>query len=202
MIKYFYKSSLSDRVVRRKEMLVSCRRKYSAALVVDPSEKEYSFFFVPPCLNHISSCLPDALPSQHLAWAVKCKQIICVFLLYTGALDKDIQAGRHQASCGVESNIIMSVYYCTWASAPGKIGLGSFGMRLCWSCFADFVTHLGFMYCIVSSGLCSFDRPVGWPTLCELCIWFVSFMSLKQKERKHWIEKDWGGVKFRPRTKG
>lgn len=36
MIKYFYKSRCrgSDRVVRR-EMVLSCRRKYSAALVVD-----------------------------------------------------------------------------------------------------------------------------------------------------------------------
>lgn len=37
MIKYFHKTSLggSDRVVRRKEMVASCRRKYSVALVVD-----------------------------------------------------------------------------------------------------------------------------------------------------------------------
>lgn len=37
MIKYFHKTSLggSDRVVRRKEMVLSCRRKYSVALVVD-----------------------------------------------------------------------------------------------------------------------------------------------------------------------
>lgn len=37
MIKYFYKSRCrgSGRVVRRREMVLSCRRKYSAALVVD-----------------------------------------------------------------------------------------------------------------------------------------------------------------------
>lgn len=43
MIKYFYKSSLSvgDRLLRRREMVVSCRRKYSVALVVDL----YKLFF-------------------------------------------------------------------------------------------------------------------------------------------------------------
>lgn len=67
MIKYFSKNSLggSDRVVRRKEMMVSCRRKYSAALVVDLYECT-GFFFLPLCLNHVT-CLPDALTSQHLA---------------------------------------------------------------------------------------------------------------------------------------
>lgn len=129
---------------------------------------------------------------------MKFKQIACAFLPCTRVLDKDVQAGRHQAGCRVESNITLSRCHCSSATAPGRR--------------AREVWHEAVMLLWLIWGSC----PVLCPQVCACLIALsagprslncglgVSASSPwnkgRAKEALNW--KRLGKMKFRPKNKG